>query len=104
MDQFHPVAVSAHTSLRSSHLRSVSRRGGTLRDAAAAWYSSIRSWIGFGPVAGSKALGCQFVPRQSARLELINYKAGLDLVIERAWLELQESGTYVRLLTSEAAN
>jgi hypothetical protein len=28
------------------------------------------------------------------------YKAGLDLAIERGWLELHESGTYVRLLKS----
>jgi hypothetical protein len=27
------------------------------------------------------------------------YKAGLDLAIERGWLELHESGTYVRLLS-----
>ena len=32
------------------------------------------------------------------------YKAGLDLAIERGWLELDESGTYVRLLKTEAAN
>ena len=32
------------------------------------------------------------------------YKAGLDLAIERGWLELHESGTYVRLLKSEPAN
>jgi hypothetical protein len=32
------------------------------------------------------------------------YKAGLDLAIERGWLELHESGTYVRLLKTEAAN
>jgi hypothetical protein len=32
------------------------------------------------------------------------YKAGLDLAIERGWLELHESGTYVRLLHAEAAN
>ena len=29
------------------------------------------------------------------------YKAGLDLAIERGWLELDESGTYVRLLKTE---
>jgi hypothetical protein len=32
------------------------------------------------------------------------YKAGLDLAIECGWLELHESGTYVRLLKTEAAN
>ena len=32
------------------------------------------------------------------------YKAGLDLAIERGWLELHESGTYVWLLKTEAAN
>jgi hypothetical protein len=32
------------------------------------------------------------------------YKAGLDLAVERGWLELHESGTYVRLLKTEAAN
>jgi hypothetical protein len=32
------------------------------------------------------------------------YKAGLDLAIERGWLEPHESGTYVRLLKTEAAN
>jgi hypothetical protein len=32
------------------------------------------------------------------------YKAGLDLAIERGWFELHESGTYVRLLHAEAAN
>ena len=32
------------------------------------------------------------------------YKAGLDLAIERGWLELHESGTYVRLLKTEAAS
>jgi hypothetical protein len=32
------------------------------------------------------------------------YKAGLDLAIARGWLELHESGTYVRLLKTEAAN
>jgi hypothetical protein len=29
------------------------------------------------------------------------YKAGLDLAIARGWLELPESGTYVRLLTHD---
>jgi hypothetical protein len=32
------------------------------------------------------------------------YMAGLDLAIERGWLELHESGTYVWLLKTEAAN
>jgi hypothetical protein len=32
------------------------------------------------------------------------YKAGLDLAIERGWLELHESETYVRLLKTEAAS
>jgi hypothetical protein len=32
------------------------------------------------------------------------YKPGLDLAIERGWLELHESGTYVRLLKTEAAS
>jgi hypothetical protein len=30
--------------------------------------------------------------------------AGLDLAIERGWIEMHESGTYVRLLKTEAAN
>ena len=56
-------------------------------------------------------------PAQDGRIyiELINYpmlfklkayaaeyKAGLDLAIERGWLELHESGTYVRLTNREA--
>ena len=32
------------------------------------------------------------------------YKAGLDFAIARGWLELHESGTYVRLLKTEATN
>ena len=30
------------------------------------------------------------------------YKAGLDLAIERGWLELHESGTFVKLTLSGA--
>ena len=30
------------------------------------------------------------------------YKAGLDLAIERSWLELHESGTFVKLTLSGA--
>lgn len=30
------------------------------------------------------------------------YKTGLDLAIERGWLDLHESGTYVQLLKTEA--
>ena len=32
------------------------------------------------------------------------YKAGLDFAIARGWLELHESGTYVRILKTDAAN
>jgi hypothetical protein len=32
------------------------------------------------------------------------YKAGLDLAIERGWLEMHESGTFVRLLKTAGAN
>jgi hypothetical protein len=35
--------------------------------------------------------------------EMAKYKAALDLAIERGWRELHESGTYVRLLKTEAA-
>jgi len=32
------------------------------------------------------------------------FGAGIRYAVERGWLELHESGTYVRLLTMEAAN
>jgi hypothetical protein len=32
------------------------------------------------------------------------FGAGIKFAVERGWLELHESGTYVRLLTPEAAN
>jgi len=34
----------------------------------------------------------------------VEFGAGIRYAVERGWLELHESGTYVRLLTMEAAN
>ncbi|MET4241305.1 hypothetical protein [Bradyrhizobium sp. RT10b] len=60
------------------------------------------------------AAGIQPVQDGRVFIELINYpmlfklkataaeyKAGLDLAIDRGWLELHESGTYVRLIKAE---
>lgn len=63
------------------------------------------------------AAGIKPVQEDRIYIELINYpmlfklkasaaeyKAGLDFAIARGWLELHESGTYVRILKTEAAN
>jgi hypothetical protein len=63
------------------------------------------------------AAGIKPVQEDRIYIELINYpmlfklkasaaeyKAGLDFAIARGWLELHESGTYVRILKTDAAN